>query len=156
LTLIDRLKRRSIVRRYPRNSPEAAARIVALVLISDGHVCRSEIESLRQLQFEQELGLAPGSFAQVVQTLCEDLLMGAYGSGSMMCSVDEPTLASLLAEVDEAGLQAKVLHLASAAAGADKHLADAEAWVMAAACKHWRIAEQTWSMSSSSETLLPV
>ena len=30
------------MRSYPRNSPEAAARIVALVLISDGHVCSSE------------------------------------------------------------------------------------------------------------------
>ena len=144
------------MRSYPRNSPEAAARIVALALISDGHVCRSEIEALRQLQVEQELGLAPGSFAQVVHTLCEDLLMGAYGGGSMMWSVDESTLASLLAEVDEAGLQAKVLHLAIAAAGADQHLADAEALVVAAACKHRRIGDQARSIRSSAETLRPV
>jgi hypothetical protein len=125
------------VRSYPRNSPEAAARIVALVLISDGHVCRSEIEVLRQLRVEQELGLAPGAFAEVVQVLCEDLLLGAYGSGSTMCKVDEATLASLLAEVDEAVLQAKVLRLAKAAAEADEHHADAEALVMAAARRHW-------------------
>ena len=110
------------MRSYTRNSPEAAARIVALVLISDGHVCRSEIEVLQQLHVEQELGLAPGAFAQVVHTLCEDLLIGAYGSGSMMCSVDETTLASLLAEVDDWVLQSKVLRLANAAAEADKHL----------------------------------
>lgn len=126
------------MRTYPRNSPEAAARIVALVLISDGHVCRSEIEALQNLHVEQELSLAPGSFAQVVRTLCEDLLMGAYGSGSMMCSVDESILASLLVEVDEPVLQAKVLRLASAAAEADRHLADAEAMVMTAARQHWR------------------
>lgn len=125
------------MRSYPRNSPDAAARIVALVLISDGHVCRSEIEALQHLQVEQELGLAPGSFAQVVHILCEDLLMGAYGSGSMMCSVDENTLASLLAEVDEPALQTGVLRLASAAADADRHLADAEALVVAAARRHW-------------------
>ena len=88
------------MRSYPRNSPEAAARIVALVLISDGNVCRTEIEALQRLEVERELGLAPGAFAQVVHTLCEDLLMGAYAGGSMMCSVDESTLASLLAEVD--------------------------------------------------------
>ncbi|MEP7297801.1 MAG: TerB family tellurite resistance protein [Burkholderiales bacterium] len=126
------------MRSYPRNSPEAAARIVALVLISDGHVCRSEVETLKRLRLEQEFGLAPGAFAQVMHTLCEDLLMGAYGGGSMMCSVDETTLASLLAEVDEPGLQANVLRLASAAADADKHLADAEALVMVAAHQHWR------------------
>ena len=125
------------MRSYPRNSPEAAARIVALVLISDGHVCSSEIEALHHLQVEPELGLAPGSFAQVVHTLCDDLLMGAYGNGSMMCSVDEDTLASLLAEVDDPALQAKVLRLAGAAAEADRHLADAEALVVAAARQHW-------------------
>lgn len=129
------------MRSYPRNSPEAAARFVALVLISDGHVCRSEIEALHRLQVEQALGLAPGAFAQVVHTLCEDLLMGAYGGGSMMCSVDEAALAALLAEVDAPELQAKVLYLASAAAQADSHLADAEAVVVAAARRHWRISE---------------
>lgn len=129
------------MRSYPLNSPEAAARIVALVLIADGHVCRTEIEALKRLEVERELGLAPGAFAQVVHTLCEDLLMGASTGGSMMCSVDEATLASLLAEVDDPVLQAHVLRLASEAAEADTHLADAEAMVVAAACLQWRIAD---------------
>lgn len=137
------------MRTYPRNSPEAAARIVALVLISDGHVCRSEIETLQRLQVEEQLGLAPGSFAQVVHTLCEDLLMGAYGAASMMCSVDESTLASLMAEVDDGRLQAKVLLLASAAADADQHLADAEALVVAAARRHWQIGDTTQPLQPS-------
>lgn len=125
------------MRSYPRNSPEAAARIVALVLISDGHVCRSEIETLQRLEVEPALGLAPGAFAQVMHTLCDDLLTGAYAGGSLMCSVDDATLAALLAEVDDPVLQAQVLRLASAAAEADTHLADAEAMVVAAACLQW-------------------
>jgi hypothetical protein len=129
------------MRSYPRNSPEAAARIVALVLISDGHVCRSEVDTLHRLDVERELGLAPGAFTQVVHTLCEDLLMGVHAGGSMMCSVDEATLASLLAEVDDLVLQAQVLRLAGAAAEADAHLADAEAMVVAAACLQWRMAD---------------
>jgi len=134
----------SIMRSYPRNSPEAAARIVALVLISDGHVCRSEIDALSRLQLEQALGLAPGAFAQVVHNLCEDLLMGAYGNGSMMCCVDDATLASLLAELDEPERQSQVLRLASAAAEADNHLSDAEALVVAAARRQWCIDEPAW------------
>jgi len=133
------------MRSYPRNSPEAAARIVALVLISDGHVCRSEIEALHQLQVERELGMATGRFAQVMHILCEDLLIGAYAGGTMMCSVDEAALASLMAEVDAPALQRTVLRLASAAAAADRHLAEAEAVVMAAARKHWRIDDQPTS-----------
>jgi hypothetical protein len=129
------------MRSYPRNSPEAAARIVALVLISDGHVSRAEVEALQRLGVEPRLGLAPGAFAQVMHTLCEDLLMGAYAGGSLMCSVDEATLASFLAEVDDPTVQAQVLRLAAAAAEADTHLADAEALVVAAARRQWRLGE---------------
>ena len=63
------------MRTYPRNSPEAAARIVALVLISDGHVCRSEVEALNQLDGARDLGLEPDNMPGIVQTLREDLLM---------------------------------------------------------------------------------
>lgn len=125
------------MRSYPRNSPEAAARIVALVLIVDGHVCHSEEEILRQLRVEQALGLTPGGFERVMHTLCEDLLMGTHGRGSLMSSVDDASLAALLAEVDDPALQTRVLSLASAAADADRHLADQEALVMGAARQRW-------------------
>ncbi len=129
------------MRSYPRNSPEAAARIVALVLVADGHVCRSEVETLQRLQIEGELGLAAGGFTQVMHTLCEDLLTTAYGSAATMCTIDESTLASLMAELDQPALQRAVLRLAAAAAGADRHVAEAEALVLTVARRHWGIAE---------------
>ena len=45
------------MRNYPRNSPQAAARIVALLLIADGHVSRSEMDALYGRDIERELGL---------------------------------------------------------------------------------------------------
>ena len=42
---------------YRRNSPEAAARIVALALVSDGNVCRAEFEAVSHLGIETQLGL---------------------------------------------------------------------------------------------------
>lgn len=124
------------MRAYPLNSPEAAARIVALVLIADGHVCRSELDILRELNAARELGLPADGMPGVVQTLCEDLLM-SDNSGSMLGSVDEASLASLMAEVDDPTLQRKVLQFAAAAAQADSLLAEGEAIVMAAAQRHW-------------------
>lgn len=44
------------MRSYPRNSPQAAARIVALLLIADGHVSRSEMDALYGRDIEHELG----------------------------------------------------------------------------------------------------
>ena len=130
------------MRSYPRNSPEAAARIVALVLIADGHVCRSEFDAFNQLDGPRELGLESDGMPRIVQSLCEDLLLGAHAGGALMANVDDGALASLMAEVDEPALQRKVLRLAVAAARADQHLADGEALVLAAARRFWGIGEE--------------
>ena len=131
------------MRSYPRNSPEAAARIVALVLIADGHVCRSEIDALNQLNAPRELGQAPQYLPGIVQTLCEDLLMDGFASGSILSHVDDGSLASLLAEVDKQQLQGKVLRVAAAASTADRHLSGGEGSVLDAICRHWGIRQVT-------------
>lgn len=137
------------MRSFPRNSPEAAARIVALVLIADGHVCRSEFDALSQLSAARELGLADDGMPQAVQSLCEDLLMGAYAGGSLMAQVDDAALAALMAEVDDPTLQAKVLALATAAARADQHLAEGETLVLEAARRHWRASETAFGLPAA-------
>jgi len=127
------------VRSYPHNSPEAAARIVALVLISDGHVCSSEFDILKQLGAERELRLEPQLLPHIVHTLREELLAGGYESGSLVSNVDDSTLASLMAEISDPALQRKVLRLSLAAARADGHLADGETLVVEAARQHWKL-----------------
>ena len=140
------------MRSYPRNSPEAAARIVALVLISDGHVCSSEFDMLKQLGAERELGLEPQLLPHIVHTLCEELLAGGYETGSLMANVDDSTLASLMAEVSDPALQRTALRLSLAAARADGHLADGEAMVVAAARRHWRLVDGEEPIASTSES----
>jgi hypothetical protein len=129
------------VRSYPHNSPEAAARIVALVLISDGHVCSSEFDILKQLGAEHELGLEPQLLPHIVHTLCEELMASGYASGSLIDNVDDSTLAALMAEISDPVLQRTVLRLALAAARADGHLADGETMVLDAVRRHWPLAD---------------
>jgi len=129
------------MRSYPHNSPEAAARIVALVVVADGHVCKSEFDVLKQLGAERELGLEPQLLPHIVHTLCEELLLGGCATGSLLSNVDDSTLASLMAEVSDPVLQKKVVRLSLAAARADGHMADGETLVLAAARHHWRLAE---------------
>lgn len=126
------------MRSYPRNSPQAAARIVALLLIADGHVSRSEMDALYGRDIERELGLP---FGQVLHTLCEDLLMGMRDRRLLTGHIDDATLAALLDEVTDAVLRQKVLYFADAAATADQHVASAEAWVMEAALTRWHLEE---------------
>lgn len=127
------------MRSYSHNSPEAAARIVALLLISDGHVSRQEMEALYGQDIERELSLAPGGFAQVLHTLCEDLLMAAHERRLLTGSIDQATLDAVMSEVTDTDLQHKVLYFADAAAMADRHVAAEEAWIMRAALTQWRI-----------------
>ncbi|MDZ7858037.1 TerB family tellurite resistance protein [Sphaerotilus sp.] len=129
------------MRRYPHNSPEAAARIVALVLISDGQVCRSEFDVLTRLGAERALGLEPQLLPHIVYTLCEELLAGGDGTGSYMGKIDDSTLAALMAEISDPVLQRTVLRLSLAAAQADGRLADGEVLVVDAARRHWHLVD---------------
>ena len=129
------------MRSYPHNSPEAAARIVALVLISDGHVCRSEYDRLQQVGAEHALGLEPQLLPHIVHTLCEELMSSGHVGASLMAQVDDSTLAALMAEISDPVLQRTVLRLSLAAAGADGHLADGETLVLDAVRRHWGLDE---------------
>ncbi len=126
------------MRTYLRNSPEAAARIVALVLTADGHVCSSEDRTLARLNVTRELGLASGEFPQIVQTLCEDQSLAPASSAQSFGDLDEFTLATLMAEVDDPALRRKVLYLCLAVAVADDYLADGEIAILAALLNQWR------------------
>ena len=125
------------MRSYPRNSPEAAARIVALALISDGNIGSAEFEAMNQLDGVGELGLSPEDLPDIVKTLCEDLLMEGFDGRLILSHLGDATLASLLAEVDDRQLQAKVLRLAVGAAKADQHLADGEVSILDAISRAW-------------------
>lgn len=129
------------MRSYPHNSPEAAARIVALVVISDGQACPAELERLKELGAERELGLDPNLLPHLVHTLQEELLSLGVDARSPMGQVDDATLAALMAEISDPVLQRKVLRLSLAAARADGQLADGEAVVVAAARQYWQLVD---------------
>lgn len=122
---------------YPRNSPEAAARLVSLALIADGHVCRSEMDAVRREDVERTLGLPEGGLPRVMQTLCEDLLCVAP-DGLLSC-VDGELLDALIRDVDDPALQRRVLAAITSAVGADGHLADAERQVLETLVRAWRV-----------------
>jgi len=144
------------VRTYPQNSPQAAARILALVLISDGHICQSEIDALNHQEMEHQLGLAPGGFAQVVHTLCEDMLMWGGHGANLTGGLDPSTLALLLAEVDAPALRLTVLRLADAAVTADHHVSESEAQVLTALYQHWMRVDLTPASQHSAADELQV
>lgn len=125
------------MRRYPRNSPAAAARIVAMTLVADGRLCRNEVAAIERLGVTTRLGLSTSELSGVVRAFCEDLLDIAHLTSADSCRVDPATMASLLAEVDDPALRAQVLALCLELAEADAHVDDGESTVLVALVEHW-------------------
>lgn len=126
-----------MMRHYPRNSPQAAARIVALTLLADGHLAPSELAVLDRHAAAAQLGLSREELHAVLHGFCEDLLHSAHLTWGDACRVDPRTLAQLLADVDDPAIRLAVLRLCLAVVQADNHVAEGESVVLGAVVEHW-------------------
>ena len=128
-------KHSSSTRRYARNSPQAAANIVALALISNGEVKPSEVAVLEAMRAHEQLGLTRQEWHDVVHELCIDLLGSAtHGTD---CQIDGRMIEQMLADIDDVALQRLVLRLCTAVVNADGKIDDGESIVVLAAIDHW-------------------
>jgi uncharacterized tellurite resistance protein B-like protein len=125
------------MRTYPHNSPHAAARIVALTLLADGHLCKAEIDALDRLQAHDTLGLDKAELHGVLHTLCEDMLVSTDHRWPDACRIEPATLLQLMAEIDDPVLQAQVMRLCIAVANANHQVTEGEAIVLSAALDQW-------------------
>lgn len=125
------------MRTYLNNSPQAAARIVALAMLADGEVGEPELDLLERLVAHEQLGLKAEALHAVVQACREDLLSPAHLPWAEAGQVDARTLAELMAEIDDPMLRRKVLRLCVAVAEADGQVAEGELAVLVAAVEHW-------------------
>ncbi|MFM9917587.1 MAG: TerB family tellurite resistance protein [Rhizobacter sp.] len=125
------------MRSYPVNSPQAAARIVALTVVADGDIGDAEIAWLDRLVVHEQLGLARHELHALLDTFCEDLLSNDQLKWADACPVDERTLADLMGEVQDPALRLKLLRLCVELAEVDARVDDGESMVLAAAVEHW-------------------
>lgn len=126
---------RALLRPYPRNSPEAAARIVALALIANGRIKAAEMAVLDAQRAPQRLGLTRAQWHGVIQDLCADLL------GPARCGdegrIPGEVLDRMLDEVEDGDTRRLVLHLCAAVIHADRQIDDGESIVLQAAIERW-------------------
>lgn len=128
---------------YPRNSPQACARILALAMLADGSMCKQELDTFDRLDLHEAIGLDKDGFHAVVQTFCEDLLTAARANWSDTCRVDPDSLAAWMAEIDIPELRRKLIDLCVAIVEADGRVADSESIVLEAAVALWGLQHET-------------
>ena len=125
------------MRSYPANSPQAAARIVALTVVADGDIGDAEMAWLDRLVVHEKLGLTRHELHALLDTFCEDLLSSGQLKWADACPVDERTLADLMGEIQDPALRLKLLRLCVELAEVDARVDEGESMVLVAAVEHW-------------------
>jgi hypothetical protein len=126
------------MRHYRTDSPEAAARIVAACLLSDGHVGIDELEALDRFGMERRLMMNRGQLLTVMQQMCEDLTTSAYLNWGDACRFDPAVIYHLAQDVRDWRLQREILALCEEGAFADGHLSEREAGFIRVLRSIWR------------------
>lgn len=129
------------IRRYPRNSPQAAARIIALTVMADRDLGPAERALLDELAVHHHLGLPREALHAVFDEFCEDLLASKQLAWSDDCPVDEYTLAELMADIDDPALREQLWDWCVRLAEADDRVAEGESGVLLAAMAHWGLSD---------------
>ncbi|MCV2361231.1 TerB family tellurite resistance protein [Paucibacter sp. TC2R-5] len=136
------------MRNYLVNSPQAAARIIALTVVADGDIADAEIECLDRLAVHEQLGLERLELLALLDTFCEDLLSSGQLNWADVCPVDERTLADLMGEIQDPELRLKVLRLCVELAEVDAQVDDGESAVLVAAVEHWGLHREMFRSSA--------
>lgn len=121
---------------YSVNSPEAAARVLAMAMLADGQYSMTEIRSLDRQNAPARLGLTPEAFKAVVDGFCQDLLVA--GGGQWTGTVDTAVRDQLMSEVTDRELQDLILLQCETLMLSDGHLADGEVELLDALSAAWR------------------
>jgi hypothetical protein len=136
------------MRSYPVNSPQAAARIVALTLVADRDLGDAEIELLDRLAAHEQLGLGRQELHALLDSFYEDLLSSGQLNWADACPVDERTLADLMGEIQAPALRLKVLRLCVQLAEVDAQVDAGESIVLTAAVEQWGLQHEMLRSSS--------
>jgi uncharacterized tellurite resistance protein B-like protein len=122
-------------RRYPRNSPQAAGRILITAVLANGDLKAVEWQRLAETSAFDRLGLQGLQWHAVMGELCDDLMGSARTGGHGR--IDGSTLAAWLDEIDDPGLQALLIDLCAQVIEADGEVHPAESLVLRAALEQW-------------------
>ena len=126
-----------MMRTDPPNSPEAAGRVLAMAVLSDGHCSAVELETLRHMKAAERVGLSPVGLTHIINGLALDMLTSSPGELPTFDRLEPPTRDALLSEVTDAYLQMELQIMAHEVVVADGHLADGEAALVQTLCERW-------------------
>lgn len=119
------------------NSPEAAARLIALAVMADGRLVKQEIAWLKKTMIYDAVGIDQDAFLQIFVDFCRELV--SKSEHERVYLLDERRLARMAAEIDDPALRKNVLSAMLVLAKSDGKLAIGEEIVLSYLLKVWQI-----------------
>jgi hypothetical protein len=125
------------MRTYTPNSPQAAARVVAMALLADGHLSMTELHAVDTLKVTRCLGLDASLFSTVLEGFCQDMLVSHRGPWTGSSQLDDQVRLDLLSEITHPEIQQQVMDLCTALIQSDGHVAANERLMLDALAGAW-------------------
>lgn len=127
------------MRQYKANSSESMARIIALSMLVDGGLDKSELDVIANYGVLDRLAMTEDEFEKIVHILCDDMLQCSHGFHSGQIELNELTIDSILAEIEDSHLRKQLLRIMLAIVDADHRLSDGEAVLISRALQCWKL-----------------
>lgn len=139
------------MKRYELNSPEAMARIVAMMIITDADVHPHEIELLEELDIYHVLGISRAHFTEVFHDFLSELSDEANEDGKVEL-LSTSRLNEMLDEVTDPKHRITTAAVLLDITKADHDLSEAEIAVFQHILHHWHISLDDLLAMVSEET----
>lgn len=127
-----------MMKKYANNSPEAMARLLVMLMMSDGNMDPREIDSLEKLHIYEALDISRQRFIEVLHAYCNDLSDEAEEDGSIHL-IDRQRIDDLLDTVDDPKKRLLVATLSLDLTKADKTISDAELAIYSHMLDRWHL-----------------
>jgi hypothetical protein len=126
-----------MMRTYARNSPEASARVLVMLMMVDARIEDGELEVLDRVRAFELLGLSRRDFASVLQAYCADLPATGAVPGGRVRLVSREVIDAVCEPVQEPRLRLLTSALALNVLDGDGDLAEAELAVFQRVLWRW-------------------
>lgn len=142
------------------DSPEAAARVLVLAIVSDGRLGACEVQTLDDADAYARLGLGRDRFYQVMREVCADLMDRQSATGDSMFRLDGPVAHGFIDAVRDPALRQTVLALAFEVIRSDGVLHPGESRIFWQALDRWgvrldEVRAARWAAAVAAEDTAP-
>ena len=121
---------------YAKNSPEAIARILAMMMITDAKLDDREIEVMDELRIFDLVGISRSQFSEVGHDYCSELLASNAREGRIKL-VDQARSDRAIDLVDDPAKRVQVCSMILNIADADGRIEDSELAVFGYILQRW-------------------